>query len=87
MGFMSDAFQRELRLSDVVRELGQLADQAVQLKQELAVAAASTRWSGSAANGFRARAQQREGEVAALVGALDSAHAAVSAAHSVAGVF
>jgi uncharacterized protein YukE len=99
MGFLDDiedvtgllnslnGFLRDAGLGNVVEELEHLADQASRLKQELAAAASSTHWSGAAADGFRARAQQREDEVAQLVAALHSAHSAVGAAYAVAGIF
>ncbi|HWG25349.1 hypothetical protein [Actinospica sp.] len=81
-GFLTDA-----GLGNVVQELEQLANQANQLKQQLAAAASSAHWTGAAADGFRARARQREAEVTQLVGALDSAHSAVAAAYAIAGIF
>jgi uncharacterized protein YukE len=89
MGFLDDTynFLTDTGLRDIARELEQLADQANRLRQELAAAASSAHWSGAAADGFRARAKKREDEVAHLVGALDSAHSAVSAACALAGVF
>ncbi|HEX4790196.1 MAG TPA: hypothetical protein VH372_17145 [Actinospica sp.] len=81
-GFLTDA-----GLGNVVQELAQLAEQANGLKQQLARAEASTRWSGAAADGFRRRAQQRQHQLAELVGALDSAHATVAAAYAMAGIF
>jgi uncharacterized protein YukE len=66
--------------------LEQLADQANQLRRQLAAAASATRWAGAAADGFRARAHQRESEIGQLVGALDSAHSAVSTSCAIAGV-
>jgi uncharacterized protein YukE len=81
-GFLTDA-----GLGNVVRELAQLAEQASRLKRELASAEASTKWSGAAADGFRQRAQQRQQQLAELVGALDSAHEAVAAAYAITGVF
>ncbi|HTJ68425.1 MAG TPA: hypothetical protein VL551_12905 [Actinospica sp.] len=80
-------FLTDAGLGNVVRELEQLAEQANQLKQELAAAASATQWTGAAADGFRARAQQRESEVTQLVSALDSAHSAVAAAYAIAGIF
>ena len=80
-------FLTDAGLGNVVQELEQLANQANQLKQQLAAAAASPQWTGAAADGFRARAQQREAEVAQLVSALDSAHSAVSTAYAIAGIF
>jgi uncharacterized protein YukE len=80
-------FLTDAGLGNVVQELAQLADQANQLKQQLAAAASTAQWSGAAADGFRARAQQRETEVAQLVSALDSAHSAVAAAYAIAGIF
>lgn len=80
-------FLTDAGLGNVVQELAQLANQANQLKQELAAAATSTHWTGSAADGFRARAQQREAEVTQLVDALDSAHSAVGTAYAIAGIF
>ncbi|HET9172427.1 MAG TPA: hypothetical protein VFN97_23575 [Actinospica sp.] len=82
-----DGFLRDARLGDVARELERLAEQANRLRAELAATAASTHWSGAAADGFRARARQRENEVAELVGTLDSARSAVGAAHAMASVF
>ena len=82
-----DGFLRDAGLGDVVRELEQLAEQANRVKSELGTAAASTHWSGAAADGFRARARQREAQVTELVGALDSAHSAVGAAYAIAGIF
>lgn len=82
-----NGFLRDAGLGNVVEELEHLADQANQVKQQLAAAASSTHWTGAAADGFRARAQQRENEVTQLVGALDSAHSAVGAAYAVAGIF
>ena len=89
MGFLDDIYNSltDAGVGNVAHELEQLADQAHRLKQELAAAASSVHWSGAAAEGFRARARQREDQVAQLVGALDSAHSAVSAAHALAGVF
>lgn len=89
MGFLDDIynFLTDAGLGNVAKELEQLADQANRLKQELAAAASSAHWSGAAANAFRARAKQREDAVAQLVGTLDSAHSAVSAAYSLAGTF
>jgi uncharacterized protein YukE len=81
-GFLTDA-----GLGNVVQELEQLAEQANQLKQQLASAEAGTKWSGAAADGFRQRAQQRQQQLTELVGALDSAHSAVAAAYAVAGIF
>jgi uncharacterized protein YukE len=80
------SFLTDAGLGNVVQELAQLANQAGQLKQELASSASSTKWTGSAASAFRHRAQQREQEVAALVRALDSAHSAVEAAYAMAGI-
>ncbi len=89
MGFLDDIynFLTDAGLGKIAQELEQLADQANRLKQELAAAASSTHWSGTAADGFRARAKQREDEVAQLVCTLDSAHSAVSAACALAGIF
>jgi uncharacterized protein YukE len=89
MGFLDDIynFLTDAGLGNVAQELERLADQANRLRQELAAAASSAHWSGAAADGFRARARRREDEVAQLVGALDSAHSAVSAAYSLAGTF
>jgi uncharacterized protein YukE len=87
MGFLDDvySFLTDAGLGNVAHELEQLADQANRLRQELTAAASSVHWSGAASEGFRARARQRDGEVAQLVGALDSAHSAVSVACSLAG--
>jgi uncharacterized protein YukE len=89
MGFLDDIynFLTDAGLGNIAKELEQLADQANRLRQELAAAALSAHWSGAAADGFRARARQREDEVAQLVGALDSAHSAVSTACALAGSF
>ena len=89
MGFLDDTynFLTDGGLRYIARELEQLADQANRLRQELATAASSAHWSGAAADGFRTRAKKREDEVAHLVGALDSAHSAVSNACALAGVF
>jgi uncharacterized protein YukE len=89
MGFLDDIynFLTDAGLGNVAQELERLADQANRLRQELAAAASSAHWSGAGADGFRARARRREDEVAQLVGALDSAHSAVSAAYSLAGTF
>ena len=81
-GFLTDA-----GLGDVAQELAQLAEQASELKQQLASAESGTHWSGAAADGFRQRAQQRQQQLAELVGALDSAHSAVAAAYAIAGIF
>jgi uncharacterized protein YukE len=81
-GFLADA-----GLGNVVHELEQLADEANRIKQQLSVAASSTHWTGAAADGFRARARQRESEVAQLVSAIDSAHSAVGTAYAIAGIF
>lgn len=80
-------FLTDAGLGDVAKELEQLAEQANQLKQQLAAAEAGTHWSGSAAEGFRRRAQERQQQLSELIGALDSAHSAVVAAYAIAGIF
>ena len=80
-------FLTDAGLGDVAKELEQLAEQANQLKRQLASAEAGTHWSGAAADGFRQRARQRQQQLAELVGALDSAHSAVAAAYAIAGIF
>jgi uncharacterized protein YukE len=81
------SFLTDAGLGDVVQELAQLAEQAVQLRQQLASAVGSTEWSGAAAEGFGKRAQQRQQQLGELVSALDAAHEAVAAAYAVAGIF
>jgi uncharacterized protein YukE len=73
-------------LGDVVQELARLGDQINLLKQQLESAAGSTKWAGSAASAFQQRARQRQQQVAELVRALDSAHAAVGSASAIAGI-
>ena len=73
-------------LGAVVQELARLADQANVLKQQLESAASSTKWTGAAASAFQQRARQRQQQVAELVRALDSAHAAVGSASVIAGI-
>lgn len=80
-------FLTDAGLGNVAQELAQLAEQANRLKQQLASAESGTHWSGAAADGFRQRARQRQQQLAELVGALDSAHSAVTAAYAVAGIF
>lgn len=81
------AFLADAGLGDVVRELAQLAEQADQIRRQLASAAGSAHWSGAAADGFDRRAQQRQQQLGELVAALDSAHETVAAAYTVVGVF
>jgi len=80
------SFLTDAGLGNVVQELEQLADQANQLKQQLESAAGSTKWTGAAASAFQQRARQRQQEVAELVQALDSAHAAVQTAYVLADI-
>lgn len=81
------SFLTDAGLGNVVQELEQLANQAGRLKQQLESAASSAKWTGAAASAFQQRARQRQQEVAQLVQALDSAHSAVSAAYTIAGIF
>lgn len=80
-------FLTDAGLGNVAQELAQLAEQANQLKKQLASAESGAHWSGAAADGFRQRAQQRQRQLSELVGALDSAHTAVAAAYAIAGIF
>ena len=80
------AFLSDAGLGGVAKELAQLAEQADQMRRRLASAAGSTHWSGAAAEGFARRAQQRQEQLGQLVAALDSAHEAVAAAYTVAGI-
>jgi uncharacterized protein YukE len=80
-------FLTDAGLGRVAQELAQLAEQANQLKRQLASAESGTHWSGAAADGFRQRARQRQQQLTELVGALDSAHSAVAAAYAIAGIF
>jgi len=73
-------------LGSAVHELEQLADEANALRGRLASAVDSTKWSGSAADGFKQRARQRGDEISGLVKAIDAAHAAVATAYAVAGI-
>jgi uncharacterized protein YukE len=81
------SFLADAGLGDVVRELGQLAEEADQIKRQLASVAGSADWSGAAAEAFGKRAQQRRQQLGELVAALDSAHEAVAAAYAAAGIF
>jgi hypothetical protein len=81
------AFLTDAGLGNVVQELAQLAEQANQVRQQLAAAAGSAEWSGAAADGFHAREQQRQQQLGELVSALDAAHTAVALAYSIAGIF
>ena len=80
------SFLTDAGLGNVVRELKQLAEQANQVKQQLAGAAGAAKWTGAAANGFQQRARQRQQQMAELVAALDSALGAVATAYTIAGV-
>lgn len=73
-------------LGSVLQQLEQLAEEANALRGQLASAVDSTQWSGSAADGFKQRAQQRGNQVSGLVRAIDAAHTAVAAAYAVAGI-
>ncbi|MBR7832820.1 hypothetical protein KDL01_06080 [Actinospica durhamensis] len=73
-------------LGSAVQELAQLAEEANALRGRLAAAADSTHWAGAAADAFTQRARQRAGQISALVGAIDTAHATVEAAYAVAGI-
>jgi uncharacterized protein YukE len=86
-GGVEGAFVTDAGLGDVVQELARLAGQASALKQQLESAAHSTKWTGAAASAFQQHAKQRQQQVAELVQALDSAHAAVGAAYAIAGIF
>ena len=79
-------FIADAGLGNIAQELEQLANRANQLRQQLTSAASSTRWSGAAARAFEQRAHQRQSQIAALVSALDSAHATVGAAYVSAGI-
>jgi uncharacterized protein YukE len=81
------SFLTDAGLGNVVQELAQLAEEANQVKQKLAAAAGAAEWSGTAADGFHTREQQRQQQLTALVGALDAAHTAVALAYSIAGIF
>ncbi len=73
-------------LGAAVQELAQLADEVNALRGQLAAAVDSTHWAGSAADAFKKRAQQRDGQISDLVGAIDTAHTAVEAGYVVAGI-
>ena len=80
------SFLIDAGLGNVVQELRRLVEQAGQVKQQLAGAASSTKWTGAAASGFQHRAQQRQQQIAGLMQALDSALEAVDAAYIIAGI-